>query len=50
MGKEPLYEAQLKAVDFNGNGQADSEESLTILKYIVGLIDTFNGIAPEQSE
>ncbi|MBR1530095.1 MAG: leucine-rich repeat protein [Oscillospiraceae bacterium] len=38
MGKETLSENSLKAIDFNGNGKPDSEEALTILKYIVGLI------------
>lgn len=38
MGKENLTDAQLKAVDFNANGKPDSEEALTILKYIVGLV------------
>ncbi|MBR1529349.1 MAG: leucine-rich repeat protein [Oscillospiraceae bacterium] len=39
MGKETLPPEQLKAIDFNQNGKPDSEESLTLLKYIVGLID-----------
>ncbi|MBR4320016.1 MAG: CHAP domain-containing protein [Oscillospiraceae bacterium] len=38
LGKESLSEAQLKAIDFNGNGKPDSSESLTILKYSVGMI------------
>jgi len=38
MGKETLSENSLKAIDFNQNGKPDSEESLTLLKYIVGLI------------
>jgi len=38
MGKETLSETSLKAIDFNQNGKPDSEEALTILKYIVGLI------------
>ncbi|GEM_PF-1726685 len=41
LGKDTLSETQLKAVDFNQNGKPDSEESLTILKYIVGLITSF---------
>jgi len=38
MGKETLSENSLKAIDFNQNGKPDSEEALTILKYIVGLV------------
>ena len=38
MGKESLTENSLKAIDFNSNGKPDSEEALTVLKYIVGLI------------
>ncbi|MBR1555556.1 MAG: leucine-rich repeat protein, partial [Oscillospiraceae bacterium] len=41
LGKEELSETQLKAIDFNGNGKPDSEESLKIMKYIVGLITSF---------
>ena len=41
MGKETLTEVQLKAIDFNGNGKPDSDEALTILKYIVGMITDF---------
>jgi len=41
MGKESITDTQLKAIDFNGNGKPDSEESLTLLKYIVGLISDF---------
>ena len=41
LGKETLSETQLKAIDFNGNGQPDSEETLKIMKYIVGLITSF---------
>ena len=37
MGKETLSPEQLKAIDFNSNGKPDSEESLMILKYIVGI-------------
>ena len=40
LGKETLSETQLKAIDFNGNGRPDSEDSLTLMKYIVRLIDT----------
>ena len=38
LGKETLAPEQLKAIDFNHNDKPDSEESLTILKYIVGLV------------
>ena len=41
LGKEELSETQLKAIDFNGNGKPDSEEALTLMKYIVGLITSF---------
>ncbi len=41
MGKESLSENGLKAIDFNGNGKPDSDEALTLLKYIVGLITSF---------
>ena len=41
MGKENLTASQLKAIDFNGNSQPDSEESLLLLKYIVGLVTSF---------
>lgn len=42
LGKENLSENGLKAIDFNGNGKPDSDESLTLLKYIVGIITDFN--------
>jgi len=38
LGKETLNDNQLKAVDFNQNGKPDSEEGLSIMKYIVGLV------------
>ncbi|GEM_PF-1551379 len=41
LGKDTLSETQLKAIDFNQNGKPDSEEALTVLKYIVGLIADF---------
>ena len=41
LGKETLAPEQLKAIDFNHNDKPDSEESLTILKYIVGLVTSF---------
>ncbi len=40
LGKETLTQEQVSAIDFNGNGKPDSEESLMLLKYIVGLITT----------
>lgn len=40
LGKDTLTEAQLKAIDFNGNSKPDSEDSLTVMKYIVGLISS----------
>ncbi|GEM_PF-2714372 len=45
LGKESLTEAQLRAVDFNQNGKPDSEESLAMLKYIVGLIDSLTAVS-----
>ena len=42
LGKENLSENGLKAIDFNGNGKPDSDEALTLLKYIVGIITDFN--------
>ncbi|MBR4319843.1 MAG: dockerin type I repeat-containing protein [Oscillospiraceae bacterium] len=41
MGKEDLTEEQLQAIDFNQNGKPDADEALTLLKYIVGLIEDF---------
>ena len=41
MGKEALTDTQIRAIDFNQNSKPDSEESLTLLKYIVGLISDF---------
>lgn len=41
MGKETLTEEQLQAIDFNQNGKPDADEALTLLKYIVGLIENF---------
>ena len=41
MGKEALTENGLKAIDFNGNGKADSSEVTQVLQYIVGLIEEF---------
>lgn len=38
LGKEILSTQQLKSIDFNNNGQPDSEEALILMKYIVGLI------------
>ncbi len=42
LGKEILTENGLKAIDFNSNGKPDSDEALTVLKYIVGMIENFN--------
>lgn len=39
LGKEIISQEQLEAIDFNDNGKPDSDESLTLLKYIVGLIE-----------
>ena len=41
LGKEELSETQLKAIDFNGNGKPDAEESLMLMKYVVGLVTSF---------
>ena len=38
LGKETLSAEGLANIDFNGNGKPDSEESLQILKFIVGLV------------
>jgi len=40
LGKESLSEEQLKVVDFNRNGKPESSETLSLMKYIVG-IDSF---------
>lgn len=42
LGKESFTDEQLKAIDFNKNNRPDAEESLMLLKYIVGLIDNFD--------
>ena len=42
LGKEKLSEIQLKAVDFNGNSMPEASEALMIMKYIVGLIASFD--------
>ncbi|GEM_PF-1557565 len=39
LGKENLSGQGLTNIDFNGNGKPDSEEALTIMKCIVGMID-----------
>ncbi len=41
-GKENLSEQGLANIDFNQNQKPDSEESLLVLKYIVGLIKDFS--------
>ncbi len=38
LGKELLSDQGLANIDFNQNGKPDSEESLSVMKYIVGLI------------
>lgn len=38
-GKVSITKEQLKAIDFNHNGMPDAEESLLIMKYLVGLVD-----------
>ena len=40
LGKEKLTDEQLKAIDFNHNGKPDAEDSLLLMKYIAGLIDS----------
>ena len=40
LGKESLTSEQIKAVDFNGNDKPDASDALTLMKYIVGLIET----------
>ncbi len=41
LGKETLTEKQIKAADVNQSGVPDSNDSLMILKYIVGMIKNF---------
>ena len=38
MGKENLSDKGLANIDFNKNGKPDSNEAMTLLKLIVGLI------------
>ena len=40
LGKQILTKAQIKAADINGNGVPDSDDSLQMLKYIIGVNDT----------
>ena len=40
LGKELLEGISLRMIDFNQNGKPDSEESLQLLKYIVGLVQS----------
>ena len=40
-GKVTLTDSEKKAADVNGDGIADATDSLLIMKYIVGLIDSF---------
>jgi len=42
LGKDSLSEQGLANIDFNKNQKPDSDESLTVLKYIVGLITDFS--------
>ena len=38
LGKEKLSDAQIAVADINGNGTPDFDDSLVLLKYIVGLV------------
>ena len=42
LGKEHLTDSQNKVADVNKNDKVDSSDSLMILKYIVGLINSFD--------
>lgn len=42
LGKENLTDSQNKVADVNKNDKVDSSDSLMILKYIVGLINSFD--------
>ncbi|MBR1555970.1 MAG: glycoside hydrolase [Oscillospiraceae bacterium] len=42
LGKELLSEQGIKNIDFNQNNKPDSDEALTVMKYIVGLITNFS--------
>ncbi|GEM_PF-5545226 len=45
LGKETIDENQLAVIDFNQNEKPDSEEALAVLKFIVGLTDSFDMIS-----
>lgn len=42
LGKEHLTDSQNKAADVNKNGKVDSSDSLMTMKFIVGLINSFD--------
>ena len=41
-GIDTLTDEQLEAIDLNKNGKPDSDDAVTLLKYIVGLIDSLD--------
>ena len=41
LGKESFTETQQKAADVNFSGKPDADDALSILKYIVGIIKSF---------
>ncbi|MBR7083718.1 MAG: dockerin type I repeat-containing protein, partial [Oscillospiraceae bacterium] len=42
LGKEALTDEQNQAADVNGNNKVDSGDSLLLMKFVVGLIDSFD--------
>lgn len=44
LGKELLTDAQNKAADVNKDNNVDATDSLAIMKYMVGLIETFDDV------
>ena len=42
LGKEVLTDEQNQAADVNGNNKVDSGDSLMLMKFVVGLIDSFD--------
>ncbi|MBD5142672.1 MAG: hypothetical protein HDT22_03565 [Ruminococcus sp.] len=40
LGQKTLTAEQVKALDIDGNNIVDATDSLTIMKYIVGLIES----------
>lgn len=38
LGKDRMSDEELTAIDFNGNNRPDAEESLLLLKYILGVV------------